>query len=123
MPPLLAEMIAVWQLVGAIVLGAWIGGADAAGMMAVGLATAGMGSFVTMMRRAATGMRREMDGVEVDWEVELALVQWQAEEEAEEERQAMLRRIWDLEDAVVWLAEEEAARVRRSFERVAIGGG
>ena len=103
MPSLVGEVMAVLHLVAAVVVGAWLGGAEAAAAVTVGMATAGLGGTVVMGRRAAAGMRRARAAAEVDWGVELqGDVDRMLRAEAEEEREA--RRRW-------------------SAERVAVGGG
>ena len=137
MPSLVGEVMAVLHLVAAVVVGAWLGGAEAAAAAAVGMATVGLGGTVVMGRRAAAGMRRARAAAEVDWEVELqGDVDRMRREEAEAaaevaaaagRRQEMLRQIWEWEDVMEAVREEERAeweeRRRRSAERVRAGGG
>ena len=138
MPRLVGEVMAVVQMAAAVVLGAWLGGAEATAAAAVGMATAGLGWTVVLGRRAAAGMRLVRAAVaEEDVGAEMAqdlerILRADAEEraavaEVEATRQALLRRIWELEDlAEVFRDEaraERAARRRWSAERVAVGGG
>ena len=73
MPRLVGEVMAVVQMAAAVVLGAWLGGAEATAAAAVGMATAGLGWTVVLGRRAAAGMRLVRAAVaEEDMGVEMA---------------------------------------------------
>ena len=90
MPSLFGEAMAVGQLVLAVIVGAWCGGAEAAAAAALGMAIAGLGSAVVMVRRSAVGV----------W--------WQGEEEDEAAMLADFRRFLDMQEAE---EEEEEARL------------
>ena len=105
MPSLAGEAMAVLHLMAAAAWGAVLGGAEAATAAAVGMAVAGLGSVVVMVRRLAA---REV--AVVDWEVEMAAAA------AAVRREVMNRQV------LAWVAEREEGR-RWTAERVRVGGG
>ena len=132
------EAVAVGQMV---VVGAWLGGAEAAAAGTAGIMVAGLGWSVVVGRRALAGLRLVAAAAEVEmaegWQEDLRRIledEAAAAEAAARARlaaeQELLRRLWELEDAVEWMAvqaaaeaEEEERRRRWSFERTAVGGG
>ena len=107
--------MAVSNLVLAMSLGAWLGGAEAAAAAAVGLVVAGLGTALVMFTWS--------------WGVaEVAFVDWEAELAGDMARM----RLAEAEEDEAWEAEvedwqamvaAEGARRRRLAERVLRGGG
>ncbi len=107
--------MAVSNLVLAMSLGAWLGGAEAAAAVAVGMVVAGLGTVLVMCR--------------MSWGVaEVVFVEWEAELAGDIARM----RLAEAEEDEAWEAEvedwqamvaAEGARRRRLAERVLRGGG
>ena len=122
------EAVAVLQMVAAVVVGAWLGGAQAAARIVV----AGMGWSVVVGRRALAGLRLLREAAEVDMEEERqGDLRRLLEEEREEEEEAARRLAEfeaELEEILAeWVVEQAAAaeerRRRWSFERTAVWDG
>ena len=109
--------MAVSNLVLAMSLGAWLGGAEAAAAAAVGLVVAGLGTALVMF----TWSWGVAEVAFVDWEAELAgdMARMRLAEAEAEEDEAWEAEVEDWQAMVA----AEGARRRRLAERVLRGGG